>query len=500
MPGTRVSYCADDQGKKRAPGWTRRQALGGISFSMMGLSLPDLLQLQALQALQAQPARAPRRRTARACIFIFLNGGASHIDIWDMKPDAPVEYRGDFKPIQTSVPGIQITEHLPLLARHARHLALVRALEMPGVENSHPWGYYYMCTGHPPDPARYPRGDTRPRTEDWPFLGSVVAAKLSPPGRLPPVVQLPWIWDLMINDPYLGGFAGRLGKVFDPFLIGFDPRTTAYAKSSELFQPQPPAPSRWQSLAIPELTLPPAVSAERFMERRNLLARLDRSQRRLDAATDRVGHDRYRQQAFSLLTSQAAKRALNLGEEPDRVRDRYGRSINGQCALMCRRLVEAGVPFVNFQWLAPREYYYNWDCHVDNFRALKDYLLPVLDQALSALLGDLESRGLLEETLVVITSDMGRTPRVGDALSPTGRNHWNMCQTALLAGGGIRGGQLFGASDRHAAYPVDQPVRPEHIAATVYKAMGIYDDLWAVDAQRRPYHLLEGGHPLPLFS
>jgi uncharacterized protein (DUF1501 family) len=167
---------------------------------------------------------------------------------------------------------------------------------------------------------------------------------------------------------------------------------------------------------------------------------------------------------------------------------------------MCRRLVEAGVPFVNFQWLAPREYYYNWDCHVDNFRALKEYLLPPLDQALSALLADLEARDLLSQTLVVIASDMGRTPRIGDALSPTGRNHWNMCQTALLAGGGIRGGQLYGASDQIAAYPKDRPVRPEHLAATIYRALGIDHDLWAYDSQRRPYHLLDEGHPLPLFG
>ena len=194
------------------------------------------------------------------------------------------------------------------------------------------------------------------------------------------------------------------------------------------------------------------------------------------------------------------KRALALEEEPDEVRDRYGPSINGQCALMCRRLVEAGVPFVNFQWLAPREYYYNWDCHVDNFRALKNYLLPVLDRALSTLLMDLHERGLLDETLVVIGSDMGRTPRVGDTLSPTGRNHWNMCQTALLAGAGIRGGQVYGASDKIAAYPKDRPVRPEHIAATIYEALGIYNDLWTNDAQQRPYHLLEEGHPLSLFG
>src|SRR5713101_7322094 len=211
MTRTRKNRGIVPQRREQGPGWTRRQMLGGLGFSMMGLGLPDLFQLQA----RASQRRSPR---TKSCIFIFLNGGASHIDMWDMKPDAPVEYRGEFRPIATSVPGIQLTEHLPLLAKQAHHLALVRALEMPGVENSHPWGYYYMLTGHPPDPARYPRGDTRPRSDDWPFLGSVVAAKHAPPRQnpitrsvmttLPRAVQLPWIWDLIINDPYLGGFAG----------------------------------------------------------------------------------------------------------------------------------------------------------------------------------------------------------------------------------------------------------------------------------------------------
>jgi hypothetical protein len=214
----------------------------------------------------------------------------------------------------------------------------------------------------------------------------------------------------------------------------------------------------------------------------------------------RGGYDRYHQQALSLITSAQTRQALSLDDEPADVRDRYGPSINGQCALMCRRLVEAGVPFVNFQWLAPREYFYNWDCHVDNFRALKEHLLPVFDRTISTLLADLAERGLLDETLVVIASDMGRTPRVGDALSPTGRNHWNFCQTAVLAGGGVLGGQVYGASDSIAAYPADRPVRPEDIAATIYEALGIYGDLWVTDRQDRPYHLLEHGQPLAVFG
>ncbi len=246
-------------GSPATTNWTRRRFLGGLSFGALGIGLPELLRRRA-EASERRPARA------KSCIFIFLNGGASHIDMWDMKPDAPVEVRGEFKPIATSVPGIQITEHLPLTARLVHQLALVRSLQMPGVENSHGWGFFYMHTGHPPDPARYVGEQLDPKQSDWPFLGSVVAAKLparsgrSPdsrsgrsqdraseptagqltagsetsaeraegaPGRrsqIPAAVQLPWIWDLMANRPYFGNFAGRLGKAFDPLQIRFDPR------------------------------------------------------------------------------------------------------------------------------------------------------------------------------------------------------------------------------------------------------------------------------------
>jgi uncharacterized protein DUF1501 len=488
--------------------FNRRQALGGLSFGVLGLGLSEFLNARA-QAAPNQHARA------KACIFIFLNGGASHIDVWDMKPEAPVEVRGEFKPIATSVPGIQITEHLPLTARLAHQLTLVRSLQMPGVENSHPWGFYYMHTGHPPDPARYVGGQVDPRQTDWPFLGSVVAAELHARGdgspqdessarrrrsQLPAAVQLPWIWDIMANQVYLGNIAGRLGRAFDPLQIRFDPKTRTMATTSDpLFQPQP-NPARWETLGVPDLMLPEGVTSEQFMSRRYLLGRLEDLQRSREPAATRHGYDRYQEQAYALMTSPEAKRALAIEEEPDAVRDRYGRSINGQSALMCRRLVEAGIPFVNWQWMQPREYFYNWDTHIENFRALKDHLLPLLDQALSALLTDLAERGLLDETLVVISSDMGRTPRVGDALSPSGRNHWNFCQTAVLAGGGIRGGQVYGRSDKIAAYPIDGHVRPEHIAATVYEALGIYDNLVATDSLGRPYHLLEEGHPLPLFE
>ena len=462
---------------------------------MFGLGLPGFLQARA------EAADRPSAR-ARSCIFIFLGGGPSHLDIWDMKPQAPTEVRGEFQPIATSAPGIELTEHLPLLAKQAHHLAVLRALEMPGVINTHHWGFYYLHTGHPPEAARtaLQGGTSYPLPDDWPFLGSVVAAKLPPPKDLPAAVQLPYVWNDIQEHPYGGNFGGRLGNVYDPFMIRFDPKSTARrGDTSKLWKPKP-IEARWESLAIPQLTLRHGVDYDRFAARRTLQDQLEQFQRTRDASSATSGYQRFQQQAYTLLTSPDARRALDIEEEPAKIRDRYGRTINGQSALMCRRLVEAGVPFVNFQWLSPREYHYNWDTHVENFRALKTLQLPALDQALSSLLLDLEERGLLETTLVVVASDMGRTPKVGDPLSSTGRNHWNYCQTALLAGGGIQGGQIYGASDKIGAYPIDSPVQPEHIAATVYDALGIYDNLWATNFLEQPFHLLEKGHPLPLFG
>jgi hypothetical protein len=479
----------------------RRSLFANVGLGALGMGLADLLRCKA--------RAAPALGRARSCVFLFLNGGASHIDLWDMKPNAPAEVRGEFRPIATAVPGLELCEHLPLTARLTQHLALVRTVQMTGVENSHGWGFYYMQTGHPPDPSRYVGEQLDPRADDWPFLGSVVAS-LRQANRstreeplssaVPRAVQAPWIWDLASNRPYFGNFAGRLGRSFDPLQVAFDPRTSALANSSMPLFAALPAQARWARHAVPGLTLPEEISADRLASRRGLLGALDRFEREWEGHAAMRGYSRYEAQAYTLITSSAARKALHIEEEPDHVRDRYGGSINGQSALLCRRLVEAGIPFVNLQWMAPRNYFYNWDTHVENFRALRECLLPDFDRAFSALLWDLQERGLLEETLVVVASDMGRTPRVGDTLSPSGRNHWNMCQTVLFAGGGVRGGQLYGASDAIAAYPKDNPARPEHVAATIYQALGLYDSLWARDAQGRPYHLLEQGHPLPLFG
>ncbi len=263
-----MSTIRDRTGRGCPAAFKRRQVLGGLSFGVLGLGLSDFLNARA-HAAPNQNARA------KACIFIFLNGGASHIDIWDIKPEASAEVRGEFKPITTSVTGIQITEHLPRTALLAHHLALVRSLQMPGVENSHGWGFYYMHTGHPPDPARYIGEQLDPLQSDWPFLGSVVAAKIRSERHLPAAVQLPWIWDLMANRPYFGNFAGRLGKAFDPLQIRFDPQARAMANTSDpLFQP-PPVKGRWESLGVPDLMLSDGATPERFMSRRYLLGRLE---------------------------------------------------------------------------------------------------------------------------------------------------------------------------------------------------------------------------------
>ena len=447
----------------------------------MGLSLPGLLEQHAIAGA------APRSGRAKACILLWLFGGPSHIDTWDMKPDAPLEFRGEFQPIQTSAPGIRICEHLPRTARFMDRVALVRSLTMSGRvigNGDHHADTYYMLTGHRPDATFFSEGiNRRPRPDDWPFVGSTVAALRHRAADLPGVVQLPARSGEITGYINPGQFSGLLGPAHEPIMV-----------RGVLERPR--------ELAAPLFTLPAEVDAARLEGRGRLLGRVDAWQRAIEQpAFDR--HDTDRRRALALLTSTRAKRAFNLDLEPESVRARYGEDINCQSVLMARRLVEAGVPFVCVHWIARQVgAAFIWDTHGDNFGQLKNHLLPKFDRCYSALLEDLELRGLLDETLVVVCAEMGRTPRVGDPRvrgdEPPGRDHWIHCQSALLAGGGIRGGQVYGSSDRIAAYPSDRPVHPEDLAATIYRAFGIDRDLTIRTRDGRPVSLLEHGSALPL--
>ena len=468
-----------------AADWTRRQFVRGVGFGMLGVSLPQLLRNANAANATVQPHVGGWGR-AKRCIMIFLFGGPSQIDTWDMKPNAPSEYRGEFQSIATSVPGITCCEHLPRTARLAQHLAVVRSVTMTGLSiGDHHADTYYMLTGHAPDRSFFVEGINRtPHSDDWPCIGSTVASRKPHNPELPGVVQLPALSGEVTNYINPGQFAGRLGPAWEPLLV-----------RGQIEKPR--------ALSVPAFQLPADIDIRRLGGRQDLLGQLDSFQQTIELPNGPLDTLRtHQRQALALLTSTKSKEAFDIEREPEAMRTRYGEDINGQSLLLARRLVEAGVPFVCVHWIGRKVGAgLSWDTHSDNFGQLKNVLLPAFDACFSALLEDLASRGLLDETLVLVAAEMGRTPKVGDPRTggkgPPGRDHWIHCQTALLAGGGIRG-QVYGASDRIAAYPADRPVHPEDLAATVYHALGIDQQLAFVDRDGRVQSLLNEGQPLPL--
>lgn len=452
---------------------------GGLSFA--GLHLPSLAQAAGAANPPGQP------KAARSTILIWLSGGASHLDMWDLKPDAPVEYRGEFKPIATSAAGVRLCEHLPQLARQAHHLALVNSLtHYDRGTGDHHAGYYYNLTGHAPDPSfRQLLNNRKPLPTDWPFIGSVVANKRRPHPYLPSLITLPQKPGFPeFTRP--GQFAARLGLEHDAsYVLGKLDRPLEFV--------------------APSLTLEGDVDAARLQSRRHLLSALDNAARAAEDRGPQRTYGRLQEKAFSLLASAKTKGAFDLAAEPLALRERYGQTVNGMSMLMARRLVEAGVPFVSVFWMENPKWATlcksggGWDTHGSNFNCLRRHLLPEFDRCFSALLADLHDRGLLQQTLVLVNSEMGRQPKVGDPRSGgpggAGRDHWTHCMTAVLAGGGVRGGQVYGCSDRIAAYPADRPVTPEDIAKTVYHVMGV-DDLEAIDREGRPFNLMPEGRAL----
>lgn len=423
---------------------------------------------------------------AKSTILFFLCGGASHIDTWDMKPEAPAEYRGPFQPIATSAAGIQLCEHLPLTAKQAHNLAIIRSVGGSVNTNDHHAGYYYQLTGHVPDPTFLSLGNDRtPYSDDWPFIGSVIGARKTPHPQLPNAITLPHKPSKL---PYTrpGQFAARLGVQHDPFYI-----------NGSIDQPL--------SFQAPSLVLEGDMNAARMQERSALLGTLDSSRKKFEEFAESQQWRQHQKRGMDLLLSTQTLTAFDVKSEPEEVRERYGQTVNGMSLLLARRLVEAGVPFITVFWKENEKIADQcksaggWDTHGNNFNCLKDFLLPEFDLGYSALLEDLAQRGLLDTTLVMVTSEMGRQPKIGDPRSGgqggAGRDHWTHSLSVLLAGGGIRGGQVFGATDRLAAYPAIDPVTPADVAKTVYHAMGV-TDLQAQDSQGRPYHLLEEGRPL----
>lgn len=438
-------------------------------------------------SLMGRTASASSGGRAKSTILFFLCGGASHLDAWDLKPQAPLEYRGPFQPIATSAPGVTFSEHLPLLAQQAHHLAVVNSLGHFGRgNNDHHAGYYYNLTGHEPDLSfRALNFNRQPMADDWPYIGTVAASRSPQHPFLPQAITLP---HMPSRAPYTrpGQFAARLGVEHDPLYV----------------QGNVDEPLNFQ---IPSLTLQGGVDTARLASRSQLLGALDDARREFDRATPIRRYSTQQEKAFSLLASSRTTAAFDVAGEPAAIRERYGATVNGMSLLLARRLVEAEVPFITVFWMENQGLAKKcrsaggWDTHGNNFNCLKEDLLPEFDRGFSALVGDLSERGLLDQTMLLVTSEMGRKPMIGDrrsgGVSGAGRDHWTHCMTVLMAGGGIRGGQTYGSSDRLGEYPANKPCAPEDVAHTVYHAMGV-QDLMAEDLQGRPYSLMEEGRPL----
>ncbi len=438
------------------------------ALSLLGLSLPEFLAARAAAA----PQGADGFGRAKACILLFMWGGPAHQDTWDLKPDAPAEVRGEFRPIDTCLPGVHICEHFPQLARRLDKLCQVRSMTHNNAD--HTVSTHFLLTGMPPPPTN----DLRMQ---WPHVGSVLSRLGRGRGALPAFISMR---PKLENDvprfveQSQGQFAGWLGPVYDPMTIDADPSRPNYR--------------------VGDLVTRPDVPPERLESRRSLRDHLDRT---FVTRSEMVkAHDVNRQRAFDLLAGATADRqAFQLDDEPPAIRERYGLNPHGQSVLQARRLVERGVPLVTVFW--PNDGIKNvsvyWDTHSRNFIDLKERLMPVADQAFTALLDDLESRGLLDETLVLWTGEFGRTPRVGQRNSDAGagrdgRDHWPGCFTSVLAGGGVRGGTIYGRSDRHAAFPAADPVAPVDLIATAYHLLGVPADQALPDTGGRPHFVRPG--------
>jgi len=450
-----------DAGTTACDGVTRREALRVGSIGLGGLALPDLL---------APVARAnvPRTGKAKSVIIFGLLGGPPQHETWDPKPDAPAEVRGAFGTIATRTPGLRVGELMPRTANLTDKIAVLRAVVTN--DNAHSTSGYQMLTGVPHQPMNRESATPKP-PNNGPSLGAMVRYLRPAAGQLPAAVTLPeHIWNDG-NFPWPGQDAGLLGRKYDPWLIHCDPSNPRFK--------------------IDAMDPPAEVPPVRLADRRGLL---DLVNHRLDAAR-RGGafetHDASVQKAFELVSSGAARRAFDLAAEPSKVRERYGPGRFAQSCLLARRLVEAGVSLVQVNWTRipdlPNQG--GWDTHAKHAEAMKAFLMPMMDRAYSALLTDLDARGLLDETLVVWFGEFGRTPRFNGA---GGRDHWGSVFSLALAGGGVRGGVVYGASDKHAAYPADGRVEPRDLIATIFHCLGFAPDAELRDTEGRPFPAARG--------
>ncbi len=432
---------------RNCEGLSRRAWLQVGGMSLFGMSLPRLLQAEA-----AQPAAA---RKDTNFILLWTDGGLANMDTLDMKPEAPVEYRGEFRPIDTNLPGVTVCEHLPLISRQMDKVCQVRSIVHGGGQHSE--ATHWMLTGYPqvPDVNAAPVGSTI-----YPCFGSVVAKELGWKNGLPPYVQC-----AASEMAYSGG--GYLGSAYNSLMVRRSPAD--------------------KDFSVDDVSIPSQVGGDRTQRRRRILDRLDAWQRQVDRSSETVyNRGEFYRQAYDLITSPTAKRAFNINEEPETLRDRYGRTREGQATLLARRLVEAGVRFVavNFN---------GYDTHDKNFIRLKDPLLPTLDKAWSALLTDLSERGMLSNTVVLCAGEFGRTPRVNGA---AGRDHYQFCNAIGFSGAGVNAGNIVGRTDSKCERVSGKEHTTLDYAATIFRLMGIDDTKEYHTNDGRPVLINGGGHAI----
>jgi hypothetical protein len=465
-------------------GWNRRQTLGsgigGLTAGLMGDAL--------IGGVSADAIRPADR--SRSVIYIFLSGGLSQIDSFDLKPDAPAEIRGEFRPILTRTPGIQICEHLPRLAERSRLWSLVRSMTHPS--NGHSEGHAIMLTGRTALPPGF--NGNSPTPADWPSIAAIAGQTTRRRGLLPAAAVLPEKIVHMSGRSIPGQLAGQMGPACEPWFIEASPyRPRVYGAFPEYaftMTPEAAHVADSSEYRAPRFSLPSHVSSGQLEQRRHLVDVVEQ-QRRVTAPP----FERNRELAHALLSDSRLRWALDVTGADIRTQERYGRNSFGWSLLMARRLVEIGVNFVQVN-LGNNE---AWDLHGSIFPRLADSLFPPTDRALSALLDDLHETGMLEETMIVMAGEFGRTPQISTLPQHyrfPGRDHWGAVQTVLFAGGGVRGGHVIGSSDRHGGYPASQPQTPENLAATIYETLGIARSTMWFDQIGRPHHIFNG-EPIP---
>jgi len=470
-------------------GVSRRQLLQVGGAGMLGMHFAHVL-----NAEEQTPQKGLRQGRAKAVIFVFLFGGPSQLETFDVRPNAPDTIRGPFQTIPTKTPGLRFCEHLPKLAKITDKFALIRTLNHS--ENNHN-GCHFIQTGQPLPPAERGSANVSATDKDWPAFGSVVSyvdrnLHKRPAGEIPPYFMIPNTIGRFAGYDYSGQYAGWLGKEYNPMATRIN---KLHTKDNPFFRDCEDSQLNFQP---PGLTRAPDITIDRLNRRLDLRSQFDKERRLLDQAQIAKSFGALRNKALHMINSPKVAQAFDLRQESDEMRDRYGRSLFGQSLLMSRRLVEAGARYITVGWdMAVRgDDTTSWDSHRDLTKINRDHLLPGLDRSLPPFLLDLEERGMLDDTLVLVCGEIGRTPKFLNRGNVDGRDHWSYCFPALMTGAGIQQGAIYGESDKHAAYPLSDAVSPADIAATIYDRLGIDPETRVPGPQGRPVPIAEGGNVL----